>query len=135
MNPSAHSPRHGLWLRLLKASLVAGAIYDLIFALLMFFAPWVATRLLELEPPSERYYLWLIAVLLCMLAGVYLLAAYDPRSYRGVIPLAVIGRAAGFVVLLLCAAGRPDLWGLYPLAFADLAFAVAHALFWWPIRK
>lgn len=128
-------PRHARHLKWLKIGLVVGAIYDFVFAAMMLFAPWMATRLLELEPPEEPYFLWLIAVFLGMLGCFYLLAAYDPEAYRGNVDVAVLGRFAGFVALFAGAWGRPELWGLYPLAFADLFFSLFHAICWLPIRR
>lgn len=122
-------------LRLLKISLVAGALYDLIFAAMMVGAPGLATRFLDLAPPQERYFLWLIAVFLTMLALFYLAAAYDPSSYGFNILIAIFGRLLGAAALYAGSIGRPDLWGLVPLAAADLGFGVAHAALWLPIRK
>ncbi len=129
-------PRHATFLRLLRISLIAGALYDLIFAVVMVLAPRLPEHLLGLPQPGERYYLWLIAILLSMLAACYLLAAYDPVSYRGNIVIAILGRGLGGLVLLFATFnGRPDLAGLIPLGIADLTFATAHAAFWWPIRS
>lgn len=128
-------PRHAFWLRWLKISLRAGAIYDLVFAAMMVFAPHLATQFLDLQPPGEPYYLWLIAVFLVMLSGFYALAAYDPEAYRGNVDIAVIGRFLGFVAMAAGAWGRPEMWGLWVLAGADLVFSIAHFVCWIPIRR
>ena len=127
--------RHAFFLRWLKVSLVAGAVYDLFFAAVILLWPTLPERLLGLRPPGDPHYLWLIAVFLTMLAGFYFYAAYDPRAYAGNIRVAIVGRFLGFVALLAGALHDPTLSGLYPLAFADLAFAAAHAALWWPIRR
>ncbi|HVS01523.1 MAG TPA: hypothetical protein VMT16_02045 [Thermoanaerobaculia bacterium] len=126
--------RRFLYLRLLRASLVAGALYDLAFAAVMLLAPELPGRWLALPLPGEDFYLWLMAILLTMLALLYLKAAQDPRRYSAVIVLAIAGRAAGGVAFALAARQRPDLAGLWPLAAADLGFAVLHGWFWWPQR-
>ena len=95
--------RNHAFLRLLKLSLRAGAAYDLIFALAMVAFPALAAELLGLRLPGDPYYLWLIAVFLVMLAGVYLLAAYDPRAYWGNIVVGIGGRTLGFFALLAAA--------------------------------
>jgi len=59
---------------------------------------------------------------LLLLAGAVILA--------GVVAVATAGRALGGVAFLAAALGAPGLSGLYPLAAADLAFAIAHASFW-----
>ncbi len=126
---------HGRFLRLLRLTLVVGALYDLAFAAVMAFAPEIPARILALPTPGEDFYLWLMAVFLCMLAAFYFLAAYDPVSYRGNIAVGILGRLAGGSVFLLARVGRPDLDGLFLIAAGDLIFAVLTACFWWPIRK
>lgn len=122
-------------LTLLRLSLYAGAAYDLVFAALMVVAPQWAARTLALPLPGERFYLWLIAVLLAMLAALYVKAAQDPRRYSAVIAVAIVGRLAGAAAFTLAALGRPDLAALYPLAAADAAFGLAHAATWLPVRS
>ena len=117
------------YLRLLRVSLVLGALYDLGFAALMVAAPQVPARLFSLPLP-ERFYLWLLAVLLSMLAVLYLVAAEDPRRYSAVVVVASFGRCAGAAALGFAAWSRPELAGLWPLAAADLAFGVVHGLLW-----
>lgn len=126
--------RRFLWLRLLRGSLVAGALYDLAFALLMVGAPGLPARWLSLPLPGEAFYLRLIAVILTMLALLYVAAARDPRRYSAIIMVAILGRAAGAAVLGLAASRRPDLAGLWPLAGADLGFALLHTVSWLPLR-
>jgi len=134
---SAYARRFRL-LELLRASLVAGALYDLGFAALMVIAPQVPARIFDLPlPPLPRgaFYFWIIAVFLTMLAGLYLAAAYDPRRYSAIIAVAIAGRALGALAFAIAALRGPDLHGLLPLAAADLAFSLVHAASWWPIRS
>ncbi len=134
--PSRFAHRFRL-LTLLRAGLVAGAIYDLFFALLMTLAPAVPARwfALPLPPlPEGRFYLWLLAILLTMLALLYLAAAHDPRRYAAVLAVAILGRTLG-AVALFAAYQVTGLGGLLPLAGADLAFAAVHALCGWPLRS
>lgn len=121
-------------LRLLRATLIASAVYDIVFAALMVLAPAAVARSLGLPLPGERFYLWLIAVLLAMLAALYLKAAHDPRRYSAVIAVAIAGRLAGAAGFAVAALGRPELATLYSLAAADAVFGVAHAAFWRPLR-
>jgi hypothetical protein len=117
----------------LRWSLVLGALYDATFALLMVAAPRLPARLLGLPLPplpAGAFYLWIMAVLLLMLAALYLLAAADPGRYAGVVAVAVAGRLLGGLAFLAAAALSPSLAGLYPLAAADLAFGIAHAAGW-----
>ena len=127
--------RRFLLLRLLRGSLVLGALYDLGFAALMVLAPDLPARLLALPLPNEDFYLWLMAIFLSMLASLYLAAARDPRRYSAVIAVAIAGRTLGGLAFLLASRGRPELQGLIPLAAADFAFALGHLAFWIPLRR
>ena len=121
-----------LWL--LQASLALGALYDLGLAAALAVAPEPMARALSLPLPGAAFYLWILATLLTMLAALYLVAARDPRRYSAVISIAIGGRTLAALVLGLAAVPDPGLGGLYLLAAVDLAFAVAHAAFWLPIR-
>ena len=127
--------RRFLFLRLLRGSLVLGALYDLGFALLMVAAPEIPARLFGLPLPGETFYLWLLAIFLVMLATLYLAAALDPRRHSAIIAVAIGGRFLGGMAFAMATVGRPDLNGLFPVAGADFAFACAHALFWLPLRR
>ena len=135
MSVTPRFARRFLFLRLLIASLVLGAFYDLAYAVVMVTAPQVPAKAfnLPLPPPEGTFYLWILAVVLAMLAALYLVAARDPRRYSAIIAVAMGGRILGGLVLL--AAALRGLPGLYPMAVADLLFGVAHAAFWLPIRS
>ncbi len=128
-------PRRFLFIRLLGASLILGALYDAAFALIMVAAPDLPHRLLRLPLPGADFYLQLIAVFLLMLAALYLTAAHDLRRYTGIILVAIAGRLLGAAVLGAAAWSDPGLSGLWPLAAADFAFGAVHAVSWWMIRK
>lgn len=120
----------------LKASLWAGAAYDVIFAAAMVFLPNFSAELLGLRLPGEPFYLWLIAVFLLMLAGFYVYAAYDPVAYRGNIVVCIVGRSLGVVAIVTGAVtSEPPMPALYLLAAGDLFFAVWTLICWWPIRR
>lgn len=121
-------------LRALRWSLLAGALYDLGFAVLMVAAPDLPARWFHLPLP-QPFYLWLCAVLLTGLALTYLLAAHDPHRYSGNIVVAVVIRGLGFVALGWAAYGSPELSGLWPVALVDLGFSVAHAVSYLPLRE
>ena len=118
----------------LKYTLIFGAVYDIVFAAAMVLIPEFSAGLLNIRLPGESFYLWLIAVFLCMLAAFYLFAAYDPQAYRGNIQIGIVGRTCGFLVIMYAAYLDPTMPGLYLLAFGDLSIAIATLFFWWPIR-
>lgn len=137
MPPPSRFARRFRLLTLLRGSLIAGALYDLFFAVLMTLAPEVAAHWfgLPLPPlPEGRFYLWLLAIFLGMLAALYLVAAHDPRRYTAVLVVAIVGRTLGAVAFVAAFRGT-GLTGLLPLAGADLAFAFIHALCGWPLRS
>lgn len=119
---------------LLRGSLVAGALYDYFFAALMVVRPETATEWFGLPLPGPAFYLTLLAVLLAMLGTLYLAAAQDPRRYSAIVVVAIAGRFLGFLALAAAARRSPELAGLWPLAAADLGFALAHAATWVPLR-
>ncbi len=122
------------FLRLLRASLAVGAVYNTVLALLLVAAPRHLASWSELPLPTHRFTLWLLAVALTMLAGMYLLAAQDPRRYSGNIRVAVAGRLAGACALGLAAGRDPALAALWGAAIAEALFAVAHTVFYQPLR-
>lgn len=121
-------------LRWLRVSLVCGAAYDAAFAALMVLAPRLPARLLRLPLPGESFYLWILAILLGMLAALYVSAARQPLASRAIVDVAIVGRLGGAGALALGAVGRPDLAGLYALAAADFLFGTWHALASRPLR-
>lgn len=126
------------FLTLLRASLVLGALWDIVFALLLAFAPEASARAFQLPLPplpEGAFYLWIFAVVLLMLAALYLLAARDPRRYSGIVAVATGGRILGGLVLLFAALRPQGVPGLVPMAAADLGLGIAHAAFWLPIRS
>lgn len=127
--------RRFLYLRLLAATLVAGAVLDVGIAAGIFSAPELGARLLNLPLPGETFYLWLLAAFLLILAALYLVAAYDPRRYSGIIAVAIPGRLLIAALLAAAAVGREDLAALRWLAGCDLALALGHAAFWLPVRS
>jgi hypothetical protein len=137
MSVTAHFARRFRLLTLLRVSLVLGALWDAAFALLLSAFPGASARAfdLPLPPPAGAFYLWVLAVLLLMLAALYVITARDPRRYSGVLAVAIGGRILGGLVLLAAALLPPGLPGLYPMAAADLGFGIAHAAFWLPIRS
>jgi len=124
-SPGAVPPPAGGF-RLLRGTLVAGAVYDFGFAAVMLGAPGLVTGPLRLPLPGESFYLRVLAVLLAMIGSVYLVAARDPRRNRALVAIAIAGRSAGFLALSSAAAGRPELAGLWVAAGGDLAFALLH---------
>jgi hypothetical protein len=135
---TADFARRFQFLTLLRASLVLGALWDVVFAVLLAAAPEASARAFDLPLPplpEGAFYLWIFAVVLLMLAALYLLAARDTRRYSGIVAVAIGGRILGGLVLLFAALRPSGVPGLIPMAAADLGFGIAHAAFWLPIRS
>ena len=111
-----------------------GAVYDLVFAVAILGFTRPAAALLGLAVPADPVYLGLNGVLLVILAGVYALAAVDPRRYAGIPPVAASGRVLGFLFLAWAwLGGRPPVF--LALALADLAIAAATLAYWVRARR
>ena len=108
-------------------SMALAAVYDLVFAIAILFATAPSARLLRLSLPDDLVYLRFNGVFLLMLAGMYLLAAFQPRRYRGIVTVAIIGRFLGFLYLggVWLTGGVATFAGL---ALADLFFSVLHGV-------
>ncbi len=113
--------------RLVGISMALAMVYDFVFAIAILFFTVPAARLLRLALPDDLVYMRFNGVFLLMLAGMYALAAMNPRRYRGIVSVAVIGRLAGFVYLcgVWYGGGAATFLGL---ALADLFFSVLHAV-------
>jgi uncharacterized membrane protein (DUF4010 family) len=136
MSVTSRFARRFRFLTLFQASLFAGALYDLAFAVLMVVAPGVPAQVLGIPLPGEPFYLWVMATLLAMLAALYVLVAREPRRYSGMIPIAVVGRLLGALAFAVAAIRDPKLLpGIAVLAVCDFALGVSPALFWYPVRK
>ena len=123
-----------LYLRLLRASLVAGALHDLAFAGALVLEPELPARLLRVPLPGEPLYLWILAVSVTMVAALYLFAAEDPRRYSAVVLVAALGRCAAAVAFGAAAFGDPALDGLWVAAAIQLAFGLTHGWLWGRVR-
>lgn len=121
-------------LTLLRGVLALGGALHLATAAALVATPGSLATTLGAALPAEPVVRWLLAALLTPLAGVYILAARDPRRYAGAILVVIGGRALGAVALGAGALARTDAGGLWTLAGVDLAFAVAIAAAWLPLR-
>jgi len=127
-------------LGLLRTSLALGAAVDLAAAVALVAAPAALVRDLGVSPdgsPLVALLLLLTALLLTMLAGLYALAARDPRRYSAIVLVAIFGRLAGAVLFGALSWGpwfRPALAGLWPLAAIEASLGLVHAATWLPLR-
>ena len=118
------------YLRLLRASLVLGGVYDLVFAAGLLLGPELVARSLRAPLPGEPFYLWILAVLVAMVGLLYLFAAQDPRRYSGVVVVGIAGRCAGAAALAAGALTNQALDGLWPAAAVELAFGLVTGWLW-----
>lgn len=122
------------YLRLLRASLLLGGLYDLAFAGALLLSPEIVAQILRVPLPGPAFYLWLLAVVLAMVAVLLLVAADDPRRYSAVVVVTAIGRCAGAVALGIAAFQAAALGGLWSVAGVEASLGVAHGWLWGRIR-
>lgn len=121
-------------LRVLRASLAVGGLFNLILGALLGLMPAWATALLNIPRPVPGFYLQVLALLVALLGCYYLLAASNLRRYSGNVAIAIMGRLTAGLVLLLAAASDPSLASLKLLAAVDIGFGTVHAISWWSAR-
>lgn len=121
-------------LELLRGFLLLGAAVNAAAAVLLFSFPRRAAEALGLALPEGRVVLWLLAAVLVTSSALYLLAAQDPRRYSGVIVALVAGRFLGSAALGAGALTRAEPGQLWLFAAVELAFALALAGSWLPLR-
>ena len=112
--------------RKLRVTLVAGSLYDMVFAVINVAAPGLGSWFFEIPLPAEQLYLRLTGVFLFMMALFYLLPVIHPGEYLGNVVVAIIGRGIGALFLI----GAVLIFG-YPKAFillgaGDFLFSVFH---------
>lgn len=115
--------------RRLRVTMVAGSLYDMVFAIINIAAPGFGSWFLEVPLPAEQFYLRFTGVFLFILALFYLLPVIHPGQYLGNVVVAIIGRGLGALFLI----GAVLCFG-YPKAFillgaGDFLFSVFHLYF------
>ncbi len=131
MATRAYFARRFLTLKLLRAALVAGALYDGALAVIFLKPPAAMAQM----PGAPLPLPWLAALWLAMLAGLALAAAGDVRRYSAIVMALVAGRAAACAILTATAGAAagpsPAAW----LAASQGLLAVVLAASWWPLRR
>jgi len=112
--------------RKMRVSMVAGSLYDMVFAVINMMAPGFGSWFMEIPLPDDQIYLRFTGVFLFMLALFYLLPVIHPGAYLGNVVVAIIGRGLGALFLI----GAVLFFG-YPKAFillgaGDFLFSVFH---------
>ncbi|MFN0152661.1 MAG: hypothetical protein ACKVU1_18315 [bacterium] len=134
MAPSEQSTKHEHDARLgartagLRASILAGIVYDWIAAALIFAARPEHLAAMRLPAPADPFHFKFAALLLAILPVFYLLPWRDPQRYSGVVGAMIVARLAGCAYLALYGAALhvPATYSVF--ALIDLVFAAAHAL-------
>lgn len=127
--------RSTIW-RWLRASLVVGALYDLVLSAALLVAPGRVCVWLAVPPPTEAFYLLALAgVFLAMFGGCHLLAASDIRRYFDLVAIFILGRLAAAAVFAWFAWKDPRLSSLSLLAAMDAGLALFSAAPWWVLYR
>src|SRR5262249_1262388 len=116
------------FLAVVRYAMLAGAAYDLAFALPIIIAPAFLAGLIGLPMPDQEIYLRFTGVFLLGVAMFYLLPALHPGRYLGTVVTAAALRAAGGIFLIAAVIGYHQPRPLLILGVIDLAFAGLHYL-------
>jgi hypothetical protein len=124
----------GTFLKIVRVTMLMGAVYDLAFALPILVAPERLAALLGLPMPEQEIYLRFSSVFLAGLAVFYLMPVLHPGRYLGNVVAAWVVRTLGAVFLatavlqyhqprpfLLLGAGDLLLAGLHYLSLVPFA--------------
>jgi hypothetical protein len=109
-----------------RYTMLAGAVYDLAFAVPILAAPGWLSEILHVPMPREEVYLRLLGIFLAALALFYLLPAIYPGRYLGNVAAAAAARALGALFLFAAVAAYGQPRPLLLLGAGDLAFAIVH---------
>lgn len=112
----------------LRASILVGAIYDWVLAVLILWSPPALLAFFGLPAPADPFHFGFAAIPLVALPFFYLLAWRDADRHAGVVGAMVVARLAGFAYLTVYGAARGEPAGFSLFGAGDLAFAVVHAL-------
>jgi uncharacterized membrane protein len=115
----------------LRAVLIVGAVYDILFGIPILAFPEPLANLLGLALPEQQVYLRLNGLFLLILAGFYLVTAVDPGRRLGFVAVAIAGRAAGAVYFSAFSLGFGGDAVFLLLGVGDLLFAVLTAGAMW----
>jgi hypothetical protein len=117
--------------RLLRGSLAAGALYDLILGLFMLMAgPSTLSRLGQpLEGPA-LYWFYLSALPLFLLPFLYVTAAHSPHLDAFRTPVLAMRGLGGALVLASLWLGPRPAWLVALIGLVDLGWAGLYFLLW-----
>lgn len=111
----------------LRASILAGIVYDWIVAILIFAAHPAILEAFRIPPPPDAFHFKFAALLLAILPVFYLLPLRDPHRYSGVVGAMIVARLAGFAYLTLYGGALGAGASYAAFGCVDLAFAALHA--------
>jgi len=117
-----------MFLRIVRVTMLAGALYDAAFALPILVAPESLARLLGLPMPDQEIYLRFTSVFLLGLAVFYLMPVLHPGRYLGNVVAAGVVRALGAVFLVTAVVQYHQPRPFLLLGAGDLLLAGLHYL-------
>jgi hypothetical protein len=115
--------------RRLRISMVAGSLYDIVFAFINMVVPGWGAAFFEIPLPEQQVYLRFTGVFLIIAALFYLLPAIHPGQYLGNVVVAILGRSMGALFLITAALAFGEPAAFLFLGAGDLVFALLHLVF------
>ena len=116
------------FITIIRWTMLAGALYDLLFAVPILAAPGAVAPVLRIPMPEQEVYLRFLGVFLAGLAIFYLLPVVRPGRYLGNVAAAAVTRAMGGVYMLAAVLLYGQARAFLLLGAGDLFFAVLHVL-------
>ena len=117
-----------LFIGIVRYTMLAGALYDLAFAVPILAFPEGIAPILGLPLPDQQIYLRFLAVFLVALAIFYLLPVLHPGRYLGNVAAAAATRAMGGLYMIAAVAFFAQPRPFLLLGAGDLAFGLLHYL-------
>ena len=111
-----------------RRTMLAGAIYDILFAVPIATAPGWLSGMIGVPMPDQEVYLRFLGVFLLGLAGFYLQPVFNTGRYLGNVAVAAALRAAGGIFMFAGVLAYHQPRAFLLLGAGDLAFAVVHFL-------
>lgn len=117
-----------LFVAIVRYTMLAGAIYDVAFAIPILLAPEWLSRIIALPMPEQEIYLRFLGIFLLGLTLFYLMPVLHPGRYFGNVAAAAATRALGglFMAVAVLRYGQPRPFLI--LAAGDLGWAAIHYL-------
>lgn len=113
----------------LQKTMILGALYDLLFGLLILLIPAVLAKIINLAMPAQEVYLRLNGLFLIIIGLFYALFWLDDKRFREIVFLAIAARISGFIFFISAWAFFKHPFTFLLLGAGDGFWAILHLSF------